>query len=381
MFPEFVAAGLGAGTGILAGLMPGLHTNLLAVVVAGLHADAWLSSVFLVSLAVSRSVSDSVPTVFLGASEDVMSLLPGHQLLKKGFGVEAVKCSVLGSILGVIGGIALLPVLVFVFPALYAYIRPYVFWLLAVCILLLLLRDKWWAWLVFTLSGLLGVLALDAVREPLFPLLSGFFGASGLLLSVFNKVVVPEQHDADMLRVKAFLPALLGIVAGSILIMFPGLGPSQAAALAQFKKLKSARFLVLTGSLGTVDVIMSLAVLYALNKARNGAVVIVEQLLGSITAQALAMFVAAALFAAGASAIIVLLSSKWYGVFVSGMNYALLSLCVFSFLCAMSFFLSGLLGVLIFATATAIGLIAPLSNCSRAHAMGCLLVPTLILLW
>ena len=64
---EIIIALAGLLTGILAGLLPGFHTNLIAVLVAGFHADAWLSSVFLVAVAVSRSVIDAVPAVFLGA--------------------------------------------------------------------------------------------------------------------------------------------------------------------------------------------------------------------------------------------------------------------------------------------------------------------------
>src|SRR5574341_2122760 len=163
---EIVISLFGLLTGILAGLFPGIHTNLIAIIVAGFHADVWLSSVFLVAVAVSRSIIDAVPTVFLGASEDVMALLPGHKLLRKGFGIEAVKFCVLGSILGVVGGIVLSPVFMAIFPLIFSLIRPILFWLLLLFIIILLLRDSWWSFAVFILSGILGVLALSSVREP-----------------------------------------------------------------------------------------------------------------------------------------------------------------------------------------------------------------------
>jgi TctA family transporter len=47
----------------------------------------------------------------------------------------------------------------------------------------------------------------------------------------------------------------------------------------------------------------------------------------------------------------------------------------------MCYVFSGWLGGLVFITATFIGLIAPLTNVSRSHGMGCLLIPTLLLLW
>ena len=379
-----IAALAGALFGIAAGLFPGFHTNLIAVIIAGLHADVWLSSVFLVAMAVARSIIDAVPTVFLGASEDVMALLPGHKLLRKGFGVEAVKFCVLGSILGVIGGLVLVPVFIASFPFIFALIRPWLFWLLLACIVILLMRDSWWAVVVFALAGILGMISLESVREPLFPLFSGLFGASGLLFSVFNKVAIPRQFDTDVLRLRPlplFTSAFTGILAGSLVTLFPGLGPSQAAALAQIKRLKSVRYLVLVGAVGTVDVIISLVTLFILKKARNGAVVVIEQLLGEISPIILVSLLAVACFAAGLAAVAALFASKWYALLVEYVDYASISCAVLLFLLVMSYFLSGWLGVLVFLTAASIGLIAPLTNISRSHAMGCLLIPTLLLLW
>lgn len=383
MLTEALVAIIGTLTGILAGLFPGIHTNLLAVIIASLQFDVWLSSVFLVSVAVSRSVIDAVPTIFLGASEDVMALLPGHRLLKKGCGIEAVKFCVLGSILGVIGGLLLVPIFVVSFPLVFSFIHPYIFWLLLLLVFILLFRGGWKSFVVFLLAGVLGILSLDAVREPLFPLLAGLFGASGLLLSIVNKVSVPEQVNTDILKLRKlplFLSVLTGVLAGSMVTLFPGLSPSQAASLAQLKKMKSIQFLVLTGALGTVDVVISLVTLFVLGKSRNGAVVVIEQLLGAVPESALIIFLAAACASAGLSAIAALFSSKWYAVMLEKIDYSLLSASVLLFLLAMSFILSGWLGVLVFITATAIGLLAPLTNVSRSHAMGCLLLPTLILL-
>lgn len=383
MLTEAIIALAGCIVGIIAGILPGIHTNLLAVIIAGFNADVWLSSVFLVAVAVSRSVVDAVPTVFLGASEDVMALLPGHRLLRKGCGIEAVKFCVLGSVLGIIGGLLLVPVFIFSFPFVFSFIRPYIFWLLLLLVVILLYSDNWKAVIIFSLAGVLGILSLNSVREPLFPLLSGLFGASGLLLSIVNKVSIPGQVETDILKLRKrplFLSVLTGVLAGSFVTLFPGLSPSQAASLAQIKKMKSVQFLVLTGALGTVDVVMSLVTFFVLGKARNGAVVVIEQLLGTLPANALMIFLAIACAAAGLSAIAALFVSKWYAVIMGKIDYSLLSALVLLFLLAMSFILSGWLGVLVFITATAIGLLAPLTNVSRSHSMGCLLVPTLILL-
>lgn len=378
------AALVGLLLGIFAGLFPGLHTNLIAVIIAGLHFDVWFSSVLLVAMAVSRSVVDAIPTVFLGASEDVMALLPGHCLLKRGFGIEAVKFCVAGSLLGVIFGVLLLPFFLFTFPFLFSIIRPFLFWLLLLFVIILLWRDSWWAVVVFLLAGILGLICLDSVREPLFPLLSGLFGASSLFMSLFNNITIPTQYDTDIARLpkRSLLSSVLtGVIAGSIVTLFPGLGPSQAAALAQVKHQKSLSYLVLVGALGTVDVLISLVTFFSLDKARNGAVVIINQLLGGISVSVLFSFIAIACFSVGLASIAALFASRWYALLVVNINYSFISLAVLLFLFSISFVLSGWLGILVFLTAACIGLIAPLTKVSRSSAMGCLLLPTLLLLW
>lgn len=384
MIEIMLGAIVGLFLGIFAGIFPGLHTNLLAVIIAGLHLDILFSCVILVSLAVSRSVVDALPTVFLGASEDVMALMPGHQLLRKGFGIEAVKFCVAGSVLGFVFCLFLLPFLLLAFPLLFSVIGPFLFWLLLVLVIILLLRDSWLAFVVFLLAGFLGLLSLDSVREPLFPLLSGLFGAGNLLFSLFDKADIPEQVDTDVVRLpkRSFLFSILsGVLAGSIVTLFPGLGPSQAAALSQVKHQKSFSYLVLVGALGTIDVLISLIAFFSLDKTRNGAVVVIDQLLGSISGPILVTFIAVACFSVGIAAIVALFASKWYAVLIENIDYSLISLFVLFFLLIMSFVLSGWLGVIIFVTAACIGLIAPLTKISRSHAMGCLLLPTLILLW
>lgn len=377
---------VGVIVGVVAGLVPGVHTNLIAVIVATLQVDVWSACSFLVAVAVARSVIDAVPSVFLGATDsDVMGVLPGHRLLQEGLGIDAVKFFVAGSVLGMAGAVVLIPLFIVVFPALFTALKPVMFWVLLALILLLIVRERsWLAVGVFGMSGLLGLVSLGAVREPLFPLLSGLFGVSGLVLAIFERVDIPLQEDADRVSIGTWplsVAVSLGVLAGSVVTLFPGLSPSQAAALSQVRQQKSLRFLVLIGALGTVDVIVSLVTFFVLGKARNGAVVVMEQLAGAMTGETLATFVAIALFATGIAAIAALFISKWYASLVEVVDYAWVSAGVILVLMVMAWFLSGWLGLVVLITATAVGLLAPLFNVSRSHAMGCLLLPTLCYLW
>ncbi|MDD4185799.1 MAG: tripartite tricarboxylate transporter permease, partial [Candidatus Methanomethylophilaceae archaeon] len=88
---------IGAAIGTASGLIPGIHVNTLAVLMAvGLPftTDALsgivpagqvpiLMSSAVVSAAVVHSFTDFVPSVFVGApdEDEILSLLPGHRLL------------------------------------------------------------------------------------------------------------------------------------------------------------------------------------------------------------------------------------------------------------------------------------------------------------
>ncbi|MBS3125663.1 tripartite tricarboxylate transporter permease [Candidatus Woesearchaeota archaeon] len=372
---------LGVVIGFLSGLVPGIHTNLIAVLVVSFQADGFLSSVFLVAVAVSRSISDTLPTIFLGASDDVLSLLPSHQLLKKGKGLEAVFLSVAGSLFGCLASVALLPLFVLAFPFLVMLVKPVLFWLLLAGIFVLFLQErKIWGVIIFVFAGVLGIVTLSSVQNPLFPLLSGLFGASGLVLSIKNRSVIPTQRERSKVKGKSLLSSLVGAGAAAVMLLFPGLGPSQAASLVAGKRSPSS-FLVLTGALGTADVVLSLAALAVAGKARNGAVVMIQSLLGTLSFSTTATLLGASLAAAGLATIGALLFAPVYARLFEYFDYSVLCCIVLAFLFVLVMALSGWRGILVFVTATALGTLAPLKGVRRSHAMGCLLIPTLVALW
>lgn len=119
---------LGAGLGSLTGLAPGLHVNTLALLLvasapavlpglgdllslAGTARDAapLLMVALIVAAAVAHSILDFLPSIFLGAPEEDTALgtLPGHRMLLQGRGVEAVRCSAYGGLVGATAAVAL----------------------------------------------------------------------------------------------------------------------------------------------------------------------------------------------------------------------------------------------------------------------------------
>jgi len=60
----------------------------------------------------------------------------------------AVKFLVIGSVLGVIMGIILVPLFLFAFPFAFKLLRPFLFYIIAALIFILIVRERRWYWAV-----------------------------------------------------------------------------------------------------------------------------------------------------------------------------------------------------------------------------------------
>ena len=105
MFYDVILAVLiGCLAGCITGLIPGIHVNLISMLLISMSGyllgmtDPISLAVFIISMAITHTFLDSIPSVFLGAPDADMALgvLPGHRLLLEGKGYEAVKLTVIG---------------------------------------------------------------------------------------------------------------------------------------------------------------------------------------------------------------------------------------------------------------------------------------------
>ena len=244
---------------------------------------------------------------------------------------------------------------------------------------------RFWSLFVYLISGVFGVLVfgIPNLKDPLLPMLSGLFGVSMLLMSLTQKVSLPIQRETEMVFLKGKdLAKSIGssVVSGSIVSIFPGLGPAQAAVLGSqlMGKINTYSFLVLVGGINTVSMIMSLITLFTIQKARNGSIVVVQKLLQSIDIGILASFLAIALVAGGIATIFTLKISKIFSKFINKINYKIISVFIIIFISGMVFYFSGFLGILILSISTAIGIIPNVMNVNRSNLMGCLLMPVIL---
>jgi putative membrane protein len=383
----------GVGLGVVTGLVPGLHVNNLTPIMLVIAAS---SSLGLVALIVAMSITNVfisyIPSTFLGAPEEgtELSVLPAHRLLLEGRGYHAVKLTIWGCLGGLIlSSLVLLPFLLVITPA-YETIGPHMHWLLisVVVAMILLERSKeriLWATFIFFLSGLLGLLVLDsnlmAGDAGLMPLLSGLFGVSVLLPSITAGASLPEQNleDEPLEARKTLKPLCAGTTAGAITGMIPGIGPSQGTVLAQVatKSSGTEEFLTAVSSVNTSKALFSFVALYAIGRARSGAAVAVQQVM-DVGATELLLLIGVALLAGGISAVLGLKLGKLAAKHMERVPYRALCIAVLGLIVAMTFFYSGVVGLLVLATATAVGILPAAVGVKRTHAMGVIMLPCIL---
>lgn len=380
----------GVLVGILFGLMPGLHPNVIILFIpfiVTLNIGQFETVTFVISMAITNSVVNMIPSILLGAPDagNELSILPGHKMLLNGQGYEAIKLTVVGGFGAVLLAVILLPALVFVVPLLWGFIKAWVFILLIVvsCILILSEKEnkKFLALLVFIMAGSIGLMLnkipVNSVMI-LFPVFSGLFGISFMLLQLKNKTSVPKQKSGDIFVSKKTLnkSVVLGTVGGIIAGFLPGVGSSQIASLATVDK-NDHSFLTTLGALTTSNVLLSVLSLWLIERSRSGAAVILEQTINVGFSEFLLMVIIS-LITIGFSVVVTLFMAKRFVSVVEKINYSALSKFIIILIVVMTILFSGLWGLFLLATCTSLGLFANLVNIKRTSLMAVLLVPTIL---
>lgn len=394
-FLLFILAGIGFGT--FTGLVPGIHVNLICILLLGISSTFMgLNPYYLVALIISMSVThtilDFIPSILLGCPEDstALSVLPGHKMLLKGKGLEAIYLTILGGIGVILFFVLMIPILIKIIPIFYEAVKNYIHYILIAIVLCLILTEKGYRKLlglfVFLISGLLGLIAFNipGISSTLlfFPLFTGLFGISTLLISINSETKLPKQ-DNEIQEVKTSL-VINGIVkaffSGLLVGTLPGVGAAQATVLSQqiTRKTDMKEFLVSIGGINTATAIFSLVALYTIGKPRSGAAVAIKKLVENFGINELILVVAAGLIATGIASLLALFLSKRFLNVMEKISYKKLSLSIIIVLIGLTIFLTGWIGILILFVSTMIGLLAPLLNVKRSLGMGVLMLPIIL---
>ena len=370
--------------------------NLVSIIVLSLsplllqYTSPIVLCVYIVALAISQTFLDALPGIYLGAPDEsqALNVLPGHRLLLKGEGHNAIIYNTGGALGALILGTILFPLFIYTMSAVSDFLSKIIGYLLIAIMVYMIFREKkkWLkALLAFLISGCLGLLVFNipSLKQPLFPLLSGLFGYSILLLSLLQKSKIPKQDLSKPLTIAKkneikSIGAATGM--GFIAAFLPGFGSSQAAIVATnaVGDIGDEGFLSMVGGISTANMLISIAAAYILNKARNGAIVVVNQLIEGIGVKEMLLFIAIALIAGGMGAIIALRTSKVFAKYIVKINYHKLIWGIIIFIAMLTFFFDGFLGLIILSISTAIGLVTSSWGIGKNHLMGCLILPVIL---
>ncbi|MEK6915214.1 MAG: tripartite tricarboxylate transporter permease [Nanoarchaeota archaeon] len=386
---------VGIVIGTFTGITPGIHINTVtALLVANLgvfsNIQATSLIMFVVSLAITHTILDFIPSILTGATdaESFLSVLPGHEMLKQGKGKEAILMVLIGVITSIPLIILITPLFTKFIPPIYEKIIPLIpFLLIFISSYTILREDKiWTALIVFLSTGILGFTALNSpVKDPLLPLLGGLFGGSSILISISQKIKIPKQ---DPLKIKGiisikkdYFKSIIGSLISSPLCSFlPAIGSGHAATISSEIVPQTRKgFLIMFGTINILVMSLSFATLYALNKTRTGAAAAIKNIIEEISTKDLWNIIFVIIITIIIASILSIIVTNTFLKLMEKLNYRIVSICMLAILSLAVIILSNWLGFLVFITSTAWGIFAILSNVRRINMMGVLLLPTIIL--
>lgn len=383
---------LGIAAGVLVGLLPGIHPNtvfamLLPVVITAGASGSLPLTAFVVSISVSNTIVNFIPSIFIGAPEEETSLsvLPGHRMLMRGEGYRALFMAVTGSAAGAILTAAALPLLFFAIPLLYAGMRAYIHLLLLLVFLLLLAMENGGkrarAAFMFLASGLAGAALLYSMPSEavLFPALSGLFGIPLLILGLRGRVTFPRQKTKKVASVRPLNGSVAGWFAGLLVGLLPGIGSAQAGMLSG-AALRGRRqdFMVSLGAISTANIMFTFIALGVIGKARSGAAIALQETGGDLGAYGMVFIMAVSLFSCFTACLLTLWMGRRAAGMLSGIDYGKVNLAVLLAILILIVALNGPLGIAIAVLLTVMGLSCEHLGVKKMYLMGFLMVPTIL---
>ncbi len=375
---------MGVIAGIIAGLIPGVHQNTVISVVASLGFTKEQMAYMILGLLPVNIIIAFIPAIFFGIPEQqtVLTALPGHRMVLEGNGLYALKVVLTAALFSVLVSIGLFAFSLPFFEIAYSTIQPHIKWVVIAFSFLFIVRTKnpLLSLLTFSVSGLLGYYSLNTkMTDPFLPLFVGLFAMAAIIS--YNKSGIPRQNEGDRaidLDVGKYVA--IGTVAGMCADILPGISsPSQVATfLTIFLPLNTLGYLATITSISMSETIFSFATAASINKSRMGA----TEALDKVFPIADNLLVIITLFLAGiviATAIVYAL--RKHIAKLAQIDFSKFNIVLALYLIAIIFVLDGVIGLIIFILASALGYLTIRMNVERTTLMGAVIVPTLMLLF
>ncbi len=431
---------LGVLLGIITGLLPGLHVNNVALImlsisstIVAICSPLYTSGIseqfillliagFMISVSISHSFHDTIPTTFIGAPEEATALavFPAHSLLLKGEGYKAVALAALGSFGAILICLAFLYPLRFIIGpplSLYTNIREGMIWVILAIVTLMIFTEKTritdfgntgklpsllgmlFATFVFTLSGIFGIIIFDfhltspiGLPSPvLFPALAGLFGVPTLLNSLVTKPTIPEQNVEPLIQNRiekksSLISIFTGSFAGIFVSLIPGLTTATGTVLAMNARQKSSQeqTIVTLSAVNTAATFSVTVMLFIILRARSGVTLAVKDLIAIEPWDSFAMpvgllyFLMFLILSGALSYFLTLYIGKLFAKKFHVISYQKLVVFTLLFVCTLVILFTGLFGLIVLLVATSIGFLPICWGVRRSHCMGILLIPIIL---
>ena len=151
MIPAFIIALLlGVLSGTITGLTPGIHINLISIMILSFSEFLLKITtpitlvVFITAMSITHTFVDFIPSIFLGAPDEdsILSILPGHKLLLQGKGYYAIVFTLYGSLSALIIILIFTPIFIYLLPFIYDKIQKIMFIILLIISGLLIFSEN-----------------------------------------------------------------------------------------------------------------------------------------------------------------------------------------------------------------------------------------------
>ena len=246
--------------------------------------------------------------------------------------------------------------------------------------LILVERKKFLAFLVFAISGILGLTVLNiGMKEPLLTLLTGLFGTSSMILAIKDKTRIGKQEINQEIKIGKRKPLITSALASPLSIFLPAISSGQIAVVGnQFSKLDKKEFLFMLGSINILTMAFSFLALFLLSKTRTGSAVAIESLFGVPTTSFFLLIATTILISGILSFFLAEFLSKKFLIVLEKTNYTKICIATILIISLITFIVSGPFGFLVLVISTFTGVYCISLGVNRVNMMGCLLLQTIL---
>ncbi len=378
---------LGIISGTITGLLPGIHNNLVTTILLSstiiYKIPTNIAIVYIVSLSITHTFTDFIPSIyFFSISPDTAIVsTPGQKLFSRGLGHLAINNTIKGSIIAIFAFLIILIPFVYFIPKIYDKIEIMFPWILFWVIIISIYRTKnrCETILIILCCGLLGFFTLNStIKEPLTPLLTGFFGISTLIYSKENQNIEKQNIYEEKYTIREITRIMIKtIIISPFCSLLPGLGASQASMLIPNKNTSDEKTMILLGSINTLVLSTSFITLFLINKTRSGASLAISQLT-YLTTEEIKLIVLTILITSILSAKLTNILSKFISKRINKIDLKKIRILILIFVTILIFIVSKIYGILVYIIAILIGTLSIKLNVQKTNMMSCILIPTII---